>query len=231
MLLAIWDDGAWERWAILAGVVVGAYLAVMWLAALYWVYRDAMARSRDPIAHYLAVGSVLLFNLPGLLLYLILRPKTTLTERYEQQLEAEALLHEIRDQPSCPQCRRRIGEEFLTCPYCRASLRAACESCGRALAFGWVVCPYCGNDREVPAAQPSRLADIEPPSTPAARARRASTATYTPPAKAGDAVVSEAAVDTTSGPHPPGPLSDERRGGEVLAAGDGRATPPVCSSV
>ncbi len=196
MLLAIWDDGVWEKWAILAGIVVGAYLAVMWVAALYWVYRDAMARSRDPIAHYLAVGAVLLFNLPGLLLYLILRPKTTLTERYEQQLEAEALLHEIRDQPSCPQCRRRIGEDFLTCPYCRASLRAACESCSRALAFGWVVCPYCGAEREMPVQQ-SRTADAGAPSTASARARRASTATYTPPAKAGDAVAPEAAVDSS----------------------------------
>jgi RNA polymerase subunit RPABC4/transcription elongation factor Spt4 len=196
MMLAIWDDGAWEKWAILAAVVVGAYLAVMWFAALYWVYRDAMARSRDPIAHYLAVGAVLLFNLPGLLLYLILRPKATLTERYEQQLEAEALLHEIRDQPSCPQCRRRIGEDFLACPFCRASLRVACDSCNRALAFGWVVCPYCGVERQLPALQQSRPAEAEPPSAPS-RPRRASTATYTPPAKAGDGVPSDAAMDTT----------------------------------
>jgi RNA polymerase subunit RPABC4/transcription elongation factor Spt4 len=198
MLLAIWEDGAWEKWAILAGVVVGAYLLVMWVAALYWVYRDAMARSRDPLASYLAVGAVLLFNLPGLLLYLILRPKSTLTERYEQQLEAEALLHEIQDQPSCPQCRRRIGEEFLTCPYCRTSLRVACEQCGRALAFGWVVCPYCGVERAAQEAPRTRGTSPEPPFEQAARARRASTATYTPPAKPPDVVPApapEAAAD------------------------------------
>ena len=193
MMLAIWDDGAWEKWAILAGVIVGAYLAVMWAAALYWVYRDAMARSRDPLAHYLAVGAVALFNLPGLLLYLILRPKTTLTERYEQQLEAEALLHEIQDQPSCPQCRRRIGEEFLTCPYCRTALRVACESCSRALAFGWVVCPYCGVERALAATPRARSADatMEPPQRP----RRASTATYTPPAKVDGVPAPETASD------------------------------------
>ena len=198
MMLAIWDDGAWEKWAILAGVVVGAYLLVMWVAALYWVYRDAMARSRDPLAHYLAVGAVLLFNLPGLLLYLILRPKASLTERYEQQLEAEALLQEIQDQPSCPQCRRRIGEEFLTCPYCRTSLRVSCEQCGRALAFGWVVCPYCGANRA--AQEPLRLRSTSPEShaEPVARVKRASTATYTPLAKPPEALPApapEAAVD------------------------------------
>ena len=193
MMLAIWDGGAWEKWAILAGVVTGAYLAVVWVAALYWVYRDAMARSRDPMAHYLAVGAVALFNLPGLLLYLILRPKTTLTERYEQQLEAEALLHEIQDQPSCPQCRRRIGEEFLTCPYCRASLRVACGQCSRALAFGWVVCPYCGLERAMPAPPRPRSEEL---TADASRPRRASTATYTPPAKAPEPVPApEAATD------------------------------------
>jgi hypothetical protein len=176
----------------------------MWLAAVYWVYRDAMARSRDPLAHYLAVGAVVLFNLPGLLLYLILRPKTTLTERYEQQLEAEALLHEIQDQPSCPQCRRRIGEEFLTCPYCRASLRLACESCNRALAFGWVVCPYCGAERALPehtapqrTAERQRADPEQPDDAPANRVRRASTATYTPPAKPADGLGAPAPAAST----------------------------------
>lgn len=192
MLLAIWDDGAWESWAIWAGVVVGAYLLVMWLAALYWIYRDASERSRDPMVRGIAVATVLMFNLPGLLIYLILRPKATLTERYEHQLEAEALLHEIHEQPSCPQCRRNIESEFLACPYCRTSLRAPCERCNRALAFGWVVCPYCGADRQQPASQPPRMAAgahdqaaSDASVTPLTRPqypRRASTATYTPTA-------------------------------------------------
>jgi RNA polymerase subunit RPABC4/transcription elongation factor Spt4 len=188
---AIWDDGAWETWAILAAVIFGAYLFVMWCAALYWTYRDAASRSRDPVMQGIAVASVLVFNLPGLLLYLILRPKTTLTERYEHRLEAEALLHEIREQPACPQCRRRIETDFLACPYCRAALRVACEECGKALAFGWVTCPYCGADRTQPQQHTLRVpatpdaaaldANITPMAKPA-RPKRASTATYTPPA-------------------------------------------------
>jgi hypothetical protein len=131
------------------------------------------------------------FNLPGLLLYLILRPKTTLTERYEHRLEAEALLHEIREQPACPQCRRKIETDFLACPYCRAALRVGCEECGKALAFGWVSCPYCGADRAQPQPQHPRthVAPDSPmlesnitPMSNTARPKRASTATYTPPA-------------------------------------------------
>jgi hypothetical protein len=191
LLEAIWEDGNWEKWAVLGVVVVGAYLLVMWLAALYWTYRDASSRTRDQVLQGIAVGTVLVFNLPGLLLYLILRPKTTLSERYEHRLEAEALLHEIREQPACPQCRRKIETDFLTCPYCRAALRVGCEECGKALAFGWVSCPYCGADRAQPqphSARPQAAGDtsvLEPNITPMSkpsRPKRASTATYTPPA-------------------------------------------------
>jgi RNA polymerase subunit RPABC4/transcription elongation factor Spt4 len=188
---AIWEGGAWENWAIFAGVLIGAYLLVMWAAALYWTYRDSGARSRDPVMQGIAVGTVLIFNLPGLLLYLILRPKATISERYEHRLEAEALLHEIREQPACPQCRRKIEDDYVTCPYCRIALRTACESCGKGLAFGWVACPYCGTDRLQPELHPGRAASsslsadasAESSITSISRpARRASTATYTPPA-------------------------------------------------
>jgi hypothetical protein len=185
MTLAIWDDGTWQDAASLAAVICGLYLAVVWIAALFWTYRDIMSRTRDQFAHALAVLSVLVFNLPGLILYLILRPKETLAERYDRQLEAEALLHEIQEQATCPSCRRKIDAEFIACPYCRTTLRIGCESCGRPLSFGWVVCPYCGTERAQPAAA-SRAASAPDESAPAPirapRQRRSSTARYTPPA-------------------------------------------------
>jgi RNA polymerase subunit RPABC4/transcription elongation factor Spt4 len=205
MLLAIWDDGAWEKWAILAGVLIGTYVIVMWVASIYWTYRDSGARSRDPWVQLLSTSAVAVFNFPGLLLYLILRPKLTLAERYEQQLEAEALLHEIQDQPTCPRCRRGVERDFLACPYCGTSLRVACERCSKALAFGWVICPFCGAERQQ-APRPIRpqAASVdgqEPATAPPVRAprpRRASTATYTPPApKPGDVPAPEPAGDAT----------------------------------
>lgn len=185
MLLAIWDDGNWQGPATLAAVVTAFYVAVVWLAALAWTYRDIAARTRDQVAQALSVLAVLIFNLPGLFLYLILRPKETIAERYDRQLEAEALLHEIQEQATCPSCRRKVEESFIACPYCRATLRTACESCNRPLAFGWVVCPYCGSDRSVPAApREQRPAPAAQERTARQqRPRRASTATYTPPAQ------------------------------------------------
>lgn len=198
-MLAIWDDGVWQDAATLAAVIFGVYLLVVWLAALAWVYRDIQSRTRDQAAQALSVALVFVFNVPGLVLYLILRPKESLMDAYERQLEAEALLHEINDQPSCPSCRRRIGDDFIACPYCRAPLRTGCESCGKPLVQSWVLCPYCGVHRAAAQRAESRAttlppAPAPPASTPAAaadaksqvlsanRARRPSTATYTPPA-------------------------------------------------
>ena len=222
-MLAIWDDGGWQDAARIAVIVLVAYLLVMWIAALVWTYRDISARTRDPFTQAISVLMVVFFNLPGLLLYLILRPTDTLADAYDRQLEAEALLSEIQEQATCPSCRRKIENEFIACPYCRTTLRAACESCTKPLAFGWVVCPYCGSDRPSPvpissAAQPSPVRAVPPQATttthPAPdasrnasdasrrdaprpvqqpRMKRASTATYTPPARQ---------------PQPPAPATD-----------------------
>jgi hypothetical protein len=212
-MLAIWSDLTWEDGIVLAVIVLVAYLLVMWVAALVWAYRDIASRTRDPLTHFMSVALLLVFNLPGLLLYLILRPKETIAERYDRQLEAEALLQELQEQPTCTACRRKINEDFVTCPFCRTALRTPCATCGKALAFGWVVCPYCNAARADAA---PRLAEVktmalpEPaPETPAASSetppegrpqrprRRPSTATFTPPAQ--PATPNDAAPDATAG--------------------------------
>src|SRR6185437_2295204 len=104
MLMAIWDDGTWQPAAAIAGVILGSYLIVMWVGALVWTYRDIRARTRDPFTHAIAVMVVLVFNLPGILLYMVLRPKETLAELYDRRLGSEALLQEIQEQEACPTC-------------------------------------------------------------------------------------------------------------------------------
>jgi RNA polymerase subunit RPABC4/transcription elongation factor Spt4 len=179
MVLAIWDDGVWQDAARFAVVGLVAYLLVLWVAALVWTYRDSAARSRDPMMQAIAMALVLVFNLPGLLVYLILRPKATLIDTYDRQLEAEALLHEIQDQATCPACRRKIEHDYVACPFCRTTLRTPCDNCARPMSSTWVLCPYCGRDQTI-ATSANAPASAPPPGAP--RVKRASTATYTPPA-------------------------------------------------
>ncbi len=122
----------------------GAFLIALSVALVIWTYRDIRSRHRDRLVHILAALLVALLNLPGILVYLILRPSRTLEEDYQQTLEEEALLQTLEDQPVCPGCERRIKDDWSVCPSCQTKLRKPCHSCGRLLELPWNICPYCG---------------------------------------------------------------------------------------
>ena len=161
MFLISWPGGDWQTTAKIVAALIIVYLAAIWLALVFWTYRDIRQRSRDPVMQTVAVLLVLLFFLPGHWIYLVVRPRYTLTELYERSLEEEALLQELEDQKACPNCRRRVRDEFLICPSCRAQLKEPCRSCGKPLSYAWLACPYCGLEkpsREGVGARPARAA-------------------------------------------------------------------------
>lgn len=124
----------------------GAYLVALWFSMIVWTYYDIRARSQDVYVHIFATALVLVFNVFGLLLYFILRPRESLAEAYERSLEEESLLQELEDRPHCPRCRQRVSSDFMVCPSCHVILKNRCvaESCGRLVNPRWELCPYCG---------------------------------------------------------------------------------------
>jgi RNA polymerase subunit RPABC4/transcription elongation factor Spt4 len=132
--------------------VGGAYFLALWFALVVWTFRDIQERSRSVIAQIFSTLVVVLFSVPGVLLYLLLRPKETLDEAFERSLQEEYLLQDMEGLALCPQCQRLVAEDFLFCPYCRTQLRLACTECGRAVDVRWAICPYCGTEQE--AAEP-----------------------------------------------------------------------------
>jgi RNA polymerase subunit RPABC4/transcription elongation factor Spt4 len=121
-----------------------AFLSALWLSLIIWTYRDIRRRARDPLARILAVLVVAVLFLPGVLVYLILRPQRTLEEEFQQTLEEEALLQSIEDNTVCPGCGRRIREDWVACPSCHTRLKKPCHQCGRLMELPWNLCPYCG---------------------------------------------------------------------------------------
>ena len=101
----------------------GAFLAALWLSLVIWTYRDIRQRARDPLARILAVLVVAVLFLPGIVIYLILRPPRTLEEEYQHTLEEEALLQSIEESSLCPGCGRRIKENWTVCPNCHTKLQ------------------------------------------------------------------------------------------------------------
>jgi hypothetical protein len=124
-------------------VYIGAALAAFWLAMVIWSFRDMRSRSRDTLAQLVVAVMVAILNVPGLLIYIFLRPRETLSEAYERSLEEEALLQEIEEKPVCPGCRARVQPEWQACPACHTRLKKPCINCGRMLELSWDLCPYC----------------------------------------------------------------------------------------
>jgi RNA polymerase subunit RPABC4/transcription elongation factor Spt4 len=122
----------------------GAFLAALWLSLIFWTYRDIRNRARDPLARILAVLVVAVLFLPGIVIYLILRPGRTLEEDYQHTLEEEALLQAIEDSSLCPGCGRRVKENWVVCPNCHTKLKKTCHQCGKLMELPWNLCPYCG---------------------------------------------------------------------------------------
>jgi len=143
-----WPGGSIESTAKLAGLLVASYFLVLWLSALVWTYRDVRSRTNDQTSQVIAVLLVALFNVPGLLVYLVIRPQAPLADSYERSLEAEAILHELQlAATSCHNCRRPIEDDYMVCPYCRSVLREPCRSCSKLVRTTWSACPYCAIER------------------------------------------------------------------------------------
>ena len=160
-LLISWPGGSLESSLRLGAIILISYALVLWLSAVVWVYRDVRNRTADQVSQLVAVVLVAVFNVPGLVVYLVIRPQTTLADAYERSLEAEAILHELQlTASSCQGCRRPIDDDFNICPFCRVVLREPCRTCSRLVRTSWTACPYCATER-----QPSRQQPMPPPQT------------------------------------------------------------------
>ncbi len=143
--------------------VTGAYFVAFWFSLIVWTFRDIRARARDLFSQ--ALGTLLVLpppplNLAGLVLYLILRPRETLSEMYERSLEEEALLQGIEDVDVCPACKQLIEPDYVICPQCYTTLKRTCPDCGRLMELTWTVCAYCGGktaQQPLPASAPEEV--------------------------------------------------------------------------
>lgn len=123
--------------------------AVLWLALVFWTFKDARKRIDDPIIVGVAVLTSLILPFMGTVVYAILRPAEYLAEVHERELEMRAMEQELLVLRSCPTCGELIRPDFVACPSCRRQLRSSCPSCERVLEPSWKLCPYCGEDLKV----------------------------------------------------------------------------------
>jgi RNA polymerase subunit RPABC4/transcription elongation factor Spt4 len=125
----------------------GAYLLALWVALIVWTFQDIQLRSRSVVAQIFSTLVVVLFFVPGVLIYMILRPRDTLDEAFQRSLEEEYLLQDLDELLLCPTCQHQVEADFVFCPHCRGALRGSCVSCERLIDLRWDICPYCGEEQ------------------------------------------------------------------------------------
>jgi hypothetical protein len=131
------------------------FVAVLYIATIYWTWADARRRISDPALVGCAVVASL-FPFVGAVVYMVVRPPEYLQDVHERELEtqaAEARLREL-DETKCPHCSYRVERDFVRCPSCLRKLKERCANCSRPLDRAWTICPYC--EADVPGIAPSR---------------------------------------------------------------------------
>lgn len=114
---------------------------VLHFALVFWTARDASRRGAMSLFWGVAI---LIFGVPGWLIYLVVRPPELAADVRERDLEIRAKEIELQKElESCPGCLQPVEKDFLICPYCMKKLRNPCIECSKPLKLKWNVCPYC----------------------------------------------------------------------------------------
>ncbi len=125
-----------------------AFIAALWMSAIFWVIRDIRSRSRDPFVGLLSFLLVIMLPIFGIIIYWIIRPNKTIEQKYQNALEEEALLKELEKKQNCPGCGRTIEDDWILCPACHTRIKKICITCGKILELQWNLCPFCGNPQQ-----------------------------------------------------------------------------------
>ena len=126
----------------------GAYLIATWFVLIVWTFRDIESRSKNVVTQVFSTLLSVFFWIPGVLLYMILRPKETLDEAYQRSLEEEYLLQDLQELPLCPTCSHFVHDDWQLCPHCNTQIKEPCHNCGKLVDLRWDICPYCGEQQE-----------------------------------------------------------------------------------
>lgn len=131
--------------------IVLGYFFVIWGAFIIWVIKDVTNRTTNIFIQTISIFIILFFTpIFGLPVYLLIRPRTTLFEKYYEEEEVEETVDELEELYHCPRCNHKVSRDFKFCPKCALELTMSCPSCKKQIHTDWSLCPYCGEKDIIP---------------------------------------------------------------------------------
>ncbi len=82
-LQAMWEAITFE-FALKLGVI---YFFVIWIALIVWVIKDISIRTNNLFFQIISVLTILLLSPLGIFIYLLIRPRRTLYDKYYEEIE------------------------------------------------------------------------------------------------------------------------------------------------
>jgi hypothetical protein len=148
----------------LAGRLLLIGLVILWLAAAWWVWRDAGLRTGDPLLRAVATAGIVLatpFLFPfAAVVYLVLRPPLPGDPGQALELRLTELTVGV-DPDRCPHCSAKVAAGWQRCPACGHLLTAPCPACGEPVGLDWLLCAWCAS--ELPwVAEPADIRPVTP---------------------------------------------------------------------
>lgn len=136
-------------------VFLGIVFIIFSLVIIGWVWVDASERTSKTKLILLYTCLAIFLNIPGLIIYLIIRPSETIEDIYWTDLERRYLKFETAELGDCPKCGEQLFPGLVFCPKCGFRIKRKCPKCGVLINKNHKYCEYCGfqlKDR----AQPSQ---------------------------------------------------------------------------
>ncbi len=144
------------------GFILGFLLVVFWLFIVGWVWVDSGERTSKK---GLRVGYVVLASLlfiPGLIIYLVIRPSETIEEIYWADLERRYLKYETADLGDCPKCGSQLFPGYVHCTNCGYTIKIRCPKCNLLVNKEHKYCEFCGYQlRERAALEKEKYPDVK----------------------------------------------------------------------
>ncbi|MDX9739308.1 MAG: zinc ribbon domain-containing protein [Candidatus Dojkabacteria bacterium] len=126
------------------GSILFVLLIVFWLVLIGWVWIDSGERTSNLTIRIVYLVLVLILNIPGLIIYLIIRPSETIDQIYWADLERRYLKYETSELGDCSKCGAQLLPGYVFCTNCGNEIKKECPKCKVMISKGSKFCAYCG---------------------------------------------------------------------------------------